>query len=58
MEDRSLCQKWWEEDGVARSPVPLLLRARKVAGGGAKEDLHDRETYLVAVRGKGDFDLR
>ena len=41
-EDRGLCQKLWEEDSVARIPFPLLLRSRKVAGGGAKEDFRNR----------------
>ena len=52
-----LREKLWEEDGVARCPVPLLLRAREVAGGGAKEDFRDRETDLVAVRGKVDVNI-
>ena len=42
VEDCGLRQKWWEEDGVAQSPVPMLLRSREVAGGGAKEDFCDR----------------
>ena len=42
IEDRGLRHKWREEDGVARNPVPLLFRARKVGGGGAKEDFRDR----------------
>ena len=42
VEDRGLHQKRREEDGVAQSSVPLLLRLREVASGGAKEDFHDR----------------
>ena len=57
-DDCGLCEKCQEEDGVARSPVHLLLRVREVAGGGAKEDFCDREIDLVAVRGKGDLDLQ
>ena len=41
VEDRGLREKWREEGGVARSPVPLLLLVCKVAGGGAKEDFRD-----------------
>ena len=57
MEDCGLCEEWREEDGAAWRPVPLLLRARKVAGGGAKENFRDWETDLVAVRGKRDVNL-
>ena len=42
VEDRGLRQKRRKEDGVAWSPVPLLLRLCEVAGGGAKEDFRDR----------------
>ena len=38
VEDCSLCQKLRYENSVAQTPVPLLLRARKVAGSGAKEE--------------------
>ena len=41
MEDHGVRQKWWEEDGVAQIPVPLLLRSCEVADGGAKEDFRD-----------------
>ena len=58
MEDCGLREKLREEDGIARIPVPLILRVREVAGGGAKEDFRDRETDLVAVRGKGDLYLQ
>ena len=57
MGDCGLRQKWREEDGVAWIPVALLLGSREVAAGGAKKDLRDRDTDLIAVCGKGDIDL-
>ena len=57
VEDCGLREKWREEDGVARHPVPLLLRVCEVAGGGTKEDFSDQETDLFAFRGKGNFNL-
>ena len=41
VEDRCLHHKWREEEGVARSQVPLILRLRKVSGSGAKEGFCD-----------------
>ena len=57
MEDSGLCQKWREEDGIAGSPVSLLLGLGEVAGGGAKKDFRDQYTDLVAVCGKVNLDL-
>ena len=39
------------------SPVSMLLGLREVAGGGAKMNLRDWETDLVAVCGEGDIDV-
>ena len=57
VEDCGFRKEWREEDGVARRLVPLLLYLREVASGGAKENFRDRETDLVAVRGKSDVHL-
>ena len=58
MEDCGLRQKRREEDSIAGSPVYLLLGLRKVAGGGSKKDLRDRETDLVAVCGEAILMLK
>ena len=39
------------------SQVALFLVLRKVAGGGMKKDLRDRETDIFAVCGEGDLDV-
>ena len=57
VEDCDFYEKWQEEDSVARRPILLLLRSRKVAGGGAKEDFCDRETDIVAVCSKSGVNL-
>ena len=58
VEDCSLREDWQGGNDIARSPVPLLLIAREVAGDGANEDFCDQETDIIVVRGKGDFDLQ
>ena len=55
MDDCGLRQKRRDEDGVAGSPVSLFLGSREVAGGGAKKDLRDLETYVFAVCGEGSL---
>ena len=57
MKDCGLRQKWRGEDGVAGSPVSLLLGSRDVTSSGAKKDLRDRETDLFAVCGESYIDV-
>ena len=57
VEDCNLREEWQEEDGVARRPVPLLLRLPEVAGGRAMENLRDRVKDLVVVCGKSNVHL-
>ena len=52
VEDCGLREKFQEEDGILRRPLRLLLQAREVAGGGAREDFRDQGTDIVAVHGK------
>ena len=56
-EDCGLREEWRYEDSVARRPVLLIFRVRKVASGSAKENLCDEETDIFAVRSKSDVNI-
>ena len=55
VKDCGLREEWREEDVVVRRPVPLIFQARKVSVGGSKENFHDGEMDLVALRCKIDL---
>ena len=47
IKDNLLGDEWWEKYIVEHHPVTEILLSHEVSDRGAKEDLYDRDMYLV-----------